>query len=369
MNALPHDDELVLRVDVSTFRDTQDAIPRPAHPTYRELIELLAPERPPVRRDLVATEARRLRDIDAAEACLLADDPPPRWLVGSPTYRRLERVAWTAGGAEARAAGVVRAAADARDVERRRTKQRLPCWSPVRCHPHTTRGIAAVDIVTCLVLDYDDGTPIDVAIEPWLDWPLIVATTWSHTAERPRFRVSLVLETPVPAAMWGRAWRWAAARAVGVVDPACKDPCRLYALPAVRSPDAPYERRVHDPGGHLLGLDWRRLPAAEEPAAGRPITPSPPRGGSSLDDERRRIARAAFGEDEGARRRAAVFLGANVTDRRAEHVRCPACGRPSVWFWLAPGQQNTASCHHKASCGWWGHLDELLDAIGGCDGP
>ncbi len=79
------------------------------------------------------------------------------------------------------------AAADAaRDRIRQGTKTRLPCWSPVRCHPASTRGVPAVEHVTCLVLDYDDGTAMDPTVAPWTDWPLLVAKTWSHTREAPR---------------------------------------------------------------------------------------------------------------------------------------------------------------------------------------
>ena len=65
-----------------------------------------------------------------------------------------------------------------------------------------------------------------------------------------------------------------------------------------------------------------------------------------------------------ARERAASHLGATVRSGRAEHITCPGCGRRSVWFWLKPGQMSTAACKHKNSCGWWGHLDTLLDARG-----
>ena len=59
-----------------------------------------------------------------------------------------------------------------------------------------------------------------------------------------------------------------------------------------------------------------------------------------------------------------VHLGMTGQFTRADRVPCPACGRPSAWFWLSPGALSTAQCHHKDSCGWWGHLDELLDDQG-----
>ncbi|MCB9681482.1 MAG: hypothetical protein H6733_08425 [Alphaproteobacteria bacterium] len=369
MNATRHTDELVLRVEVSRFRDARDVLPRPARSTYRELVDLVAPARPPVRRDLVEAEARRLHMIDEAARVLTEDGAVPDRLADHPTFRALERVAWTTPGDPAeRAAAVALAAEQARDNVRRRTKLDLPCWSPVRCLPGTTRGVPAVDVVTCLVLDYDDGTRLDDALAPWLDWPLVAATTWSHAEDHPRFRIILALETPVPAAAWPDVWAWAAARAVGPVDPACKDPSRLYLLPAVRGERSPYQRVDHDPGGHLLGVSGCVAQPTRDPSRASPKPSSPPvSSGRPPADAARRAARDVFRVDEGARRRAAAWLEAEVTARRAQRVTCPGCRRPSVWFWLSPGALATAQCHHRQSCGWWGHLDELLDARGGAD--
>jgi len=357
------DDDLVLRVEVSRFKDARDVLPRPACPTYGELEALVAPEQPPVRHDLVQEEGKRLRVVELAVEHLLTGKEPESWLGDHPSFRAMEKAAWTAGGDPGSRDAAVQTAADtARDAIRRGTKTRLPCWSPVRCHPAATRGIPAVERVTSLVLDYDDGTSIEAAVDPWSDWPLMVATTWSHTVEAPRFRVVLVLARPVPAEAWPQAWAWAADRGAGTVDPACKDPSRLYLLPALRSTESPYQRLLHDPGGHLLDLDWERLPPVE-----RPAEPPPGHAGRSRPpaDRARARARATFKKDAGARRRAADWLQAHLTATRAERITCPGCGRPSAWFWLEPGAMSTAQCHHRNSCGWWGHLDELLDAAGG----
>ena len=351
-------------VEVSRFKDARDVLPRPARLSWSGLVALVAPERPPVRPDLIAAEARRLRVVEQAVWLLLDGREATGWLGDHPTWRALERAAWTAGpDLDDRRTAILAAADKAREHALRKTKMHLPCWSPVRCLPAATRGILAVEHVTCLVLDYDDGTEIDAAIAPWLDWPMLVATTWSHTRDAPRFRVVLVLDRPVPAEVWSRAWTWAAERAAGAVDPACKDPSRLYLLPAVAGPKAPYRRVVHDPGGHLLDLDWERLPPVE-PAKAVPTETAPSRSARPPADESRARARKVLRRDGDARRRAADWLGASIAGRRAENTPCPACGRPSVWFWLEPGALSTAQCHHKNSCGWWGHLDELLDAHG-----
>ena len=365
MTESPRDD-LVLRIDVSRFKDARDVLPRPTRLSYGALTALVAPDRPTVRTDLVEAERKRLRVVDAAVRTLLAGQEATGWLGDHPTYRAIERAAWTAGADPEDRCTAIRAAAEAaRDRVRRGTKTRLPCWSPVTCHPASTRGVPAVHHVTCLVLDYDDGTTIDAAMAPWADWPLLVATTWSHSVEAPRFRVVLVLGRPVPAEVWPQAWAWAAGRSAGQVDPACKDPSRLYLLPALRGPRAPYMRVVHDPGGDLLDLDWEGLlPADAAPPAPVEVDAARRRARPPSDPSRAR-ARRVLRRDGEARRRAAEWLSGRISGRRAERVGCPTCGRASVWFWIEPGALSTAQCHHKNSCGWWGHLDELLDAHGG----
>ncbi len=363
---------LAFRVDVARFRDTMDTIPRPVRLSYGDLVDLIAPADPVVQHRVVEKEEKRLGVIDKAEWALSAQAEAPDWLADCASYRALERIWWTTDGDDdVRRAALSAAAVKKREEASRDTKKALPCWSPVRCFPCATRGVAAVDVVTCLVLDYDDGTGLDEALAPWLDWPLLAATTWSHSDDHPRFRVTLALDTPVAASAWPEVWLWAASHAVGTIDPSCKDPSRIYALPARKGVDSPYLRRVHDPGGSRLEVAdhvslTTALAADAKPLRTHASKPSPRTHASKPPrDAKRGAARELFRRDEEARRRAAGWLGAQVVGGRAEHVTCPVCGRPSVWFWLAPGSRSTAHCNHEHSCAWWGHLDELLDAPGG----
>ncbi len=351
-----------LTVGMSRYRDAHDVIPRSVELTYPDLVQLLAPSRPPVRSDLVR-EARRREDmLDELVSTVLSGTPAPRRAASSRWFRTLERLAWTAASPEDAREAVLAKADQLREGVRRQLKLRLPCWSPAIYAPGSTRGEAGVVAVSCLVLDYDDGTSIPEAIGPWSDWPLLVHTSWSHAPDHPRFRVVLVLDEPVPAPAWRAAWQWAHERSGGHIDPACKDPSRLYVLPAVSDATAPFTALDHDPGGHLLRIDWERLPRVA-PVRQREARRSvrPPR------DPARRQARRILRVDRATRERAAQFLDAEIRARRAESVTCPACGRPSVWFWLEPGPQSTAQCQHRNSCGWWGHIDELLDLRGGVD--
>ena len=357
----PLRDERSAHIDLCRFRDARDVLPRAWRSTYREFAAALAPALAPVRRDVIEAGARRLRVIDEAERVLLSGAVPSDWLADHPAFRAIEKVAWTTDGdPAARLQAVSCGAAQAREGVWRQVKTRLPCWSPCVYRRGAVRCADGVEFVTALVLDHDDGLGIDAAVEPWLDWPLVVHTSWSHTPKHPRFRIVLVLAEPVPAAAWPRAWRWASSRSGGRIDPACKDPSRLYLLPAVPAPGAPFETRTHDPGGPLLRIDTSDVVAA-------PVAPSRPSTSTSPSDVRLARARYRLRTDRVARELAATWLGARTTNRRAEGVKCPGCGRDSVWFWLDPGAQSTAVCQHKNSCGWWGHLDALLSARGGTD--
>ena len=239
-------------------------------------------------------------------------------------------------------------------VRRVSDKRELPAWSPARFAEGATRKSDAVIELSCLVLDLDDAM-VDVVAGEWCDVLHVLHTTWSHTPERPRWRLVVPLARPVPASRWAEAWTWAAWRTVDA-DPACKDPGRLYFVPAIVHRDQAHESRVNvAPVLDLLDeLPDPRL--AERREARRAV-----RVPSRLVDlaTRRRLA-----EDPGTRERVAVAVGARVVgdgaQRRAQDVACPACGRASAWFWIAPHRQQTARCHHRCSCGWSGPLTALL---------
>lgn len=113
-------------------------------------------------------------------------------------------------------------------------KRDLRLWSPALYRPGATkRGRENVTHVSCLVLDYDDGTPIADASVTWSAFFHIVHTTWSHTGGHPKFRLVIPLAFPVPAEDWGKVWSWAEERAHFEIDPAMKSPAATYALPAL----------------------------------------------------------------------------------------------------------------------------------------
>jgi hypothetical protein len=229
----------------------------------------------------------------------------------------------------------------------------LPAWSPARFAIGATRKASAVEFVSCLVLDHDDGDP-EAALAAWAGWVAILHSTWSHRPDAPRFRVVVPLAQAVPAERWGAALAWAAERSVGA-DPACKDPSRIYFRPAIPFADAPRLERVQV--GDVLDV-LPLLPA--EPPPKRPAKAAllvPAR----LRD---RAVGVRLGFDPESRERVAAEIGATLAgeglDRRAVRIPCPACGCPSVWFYLTPTRLRWARCNHRKSCGWKGPLEDLI---------
>ena len=126
-------------------------------------------------------------------------------------------------------------------------------------------------------------------------------------------------------------------------------------------PGAPPERIEafrfieHDPGGRLLALELK----AFEPKV-RPLRRAVRLPGPAADRLRSRRLRS----DPTTREAAAQELGARISGDRATRILCPSCQRLDVYFFIQPEKQVRAYCNHRNSCGWAGHLDELLGLRG-----
>jgi hypothetical protein len=234
-----------LLVPVVTFGRVFDTVPSPEVLTLRELVAAL--HRFELKPQTLAAIAREQQRIDRALEGWRRGAPPRGKVAG-----KLTKVAEEARreGRDADAAVVERAAL-LEDEARRGAKRDLRLWSPAVYRPGTReRGTRNVTHVSCLVLDYDDGTPMEEAsllFEPWFH---IVHSTWSHSEEHPKFRLVLPLAFPIPAADWGAVWAWAEDRAHSAIDPSMKSPAANYALPAV--PHAEWPRRAFSRPGRLL---------------------------------------------------------------------------------------------------------------------
>ena len=232
-------------------------------------------------------------------------------------------------------------------------KLRVWSWSPVVLEG-TRRRNDAVQALSCVVLDLDDGQPLRDVSARFSSWPHIVHTTWSHTPTHPKGRLILPLEEPIPVKWWPRAWQWAQRQAGQTADEQAKDPSRLYFLPAGPHGAEGMEAWVHDPGGYLLDLrPWEDLPITPQE---RPLPPMRWRGGVGRTD---RARAEALKVDPSERAALALALGGRVQGGYARGVRCPACGRPSAWWPIEPGQRAGWACSHARSCGAYGWLDEL----------
>jgi hypothetical protein len=109
-------------------------------------------------------------------------------------------------------------------------KHRGRCWSPTKYRDGATaRGNDGVEAVSCLVFDCDRVSPDPKRLEG-VYW--IAHTTWSHTPDKPRWRLILPLAKPVATANWRDVWQRARAALCPEADPACKDPSRAYWLPS-----------------------------------------------------------------------------------------------------------------------------------------
>jgi hypothetical protein len=134
---------------------------------------------------------------------------------------------------------------------RRSAKRDLRLWSPALYRPGADkRGSENVTHVGCRVLDYDDGTSIADASATWSTWFHIVHTTWSHTADFPKFRIIMPLAFAVASEDWAKVWSWAEEIARFEIDPTMKSPAATYALPAV--PHRAWPREAFSRPGAIL---------------------------------------------------------------------------------------------------------------------
>ena len=226
------------------------------------------------------------------------------------------------------------------------------------------RRNTAFESASVVGLDVEGGPTTREAHERFIGAAHLLYTTWRHTREAHRFRLVFPLSRDVNATEFRLLWALLAKRLVTGADPQTKDLARALFLPAIR-PD----------GGRALAKAWTEAPLLDPDAElGEALALVGPGRRAPLRrwvrpvelpmDEARRLARRRLSTEPEVRERAAAFLGARVHARRAEAIVCPACGRASVWFWVEPGRMAGARCNHRNSCGWFGPLDQLLDAHG-----
>ena len=238
-------------------------------------------------------------------------------------------------------------------------KLRARCWSPATFNG--TRAAANVETVSALVFDFDDGTRIEHVRALLAGLSHIGHTSWSHTEDHHKFRVIIPMAEPVPGRLWRQFYRWALKTwedlkdpGVGSPDPQCSDPSRLYLVPVWREgqPRVTWYDRPHADGS----TGFFHVPP--EALAEKPPPPPPRRlppvdiGHGDLEREARKRCKV----DPGTREQLAQALGATIRQGIARGIRCPNCGRASVWYGIDGQLSSSARCNHANSCGWWGSV-------------
>lgn len=235
-------------------------------------------------------------------------------------------------------------------------KHSTPLWAPIISHENRKR-YEDVQGVSALVLDYDDGTPIEVAQDTWSSFAYILHTSWSHTDEVPRFRVVLPFDPVWPICSvdkYEEVWRWANIKAGRELDGQCKNHNRLWFKPAAPSKDS-FVLTANPPSVSVRWLDPNQIECKPEPKKRRTFGPVTVRSPAQAE----RVVRDRLLHDPETRERLMEHVGAHREGLCAKGALCPECGDSSVVWVIDPVSAFRAWCNHRKSCGWRGHLWEL----------
>ncbi|MHB1134519.1 MAG: hypothetical protein ACYC4L_19270 [Chloroflexota bacterium] len=106
-------------------------------------------------------------------------------------------------------------------------------WSPATYAPDTTRANHNVEAISLLVADYDHDADYEQVKERLGDLEYVAYSTFSHSPETPRFRMTILLARPIPAQDYADFRARAEQHLLGSsADPATKDPSRAFYLPS-----------------------------------------------------------------------------------------------------------------------------------------
>lgn len=252
-----------LRFACATFQRVFDVHPAQDALTLGELTDALT-------RFLVKPKLKERIDHEVAlvDAALAVVATPGASATGklAAALDKARREALAAGGDPDEAA---RARAEQLRAEARRASKRdMRLWAPLLFRPGGKREEGDILHVSCLVLDYDGGTPIDEASAAWRPYYHVIHTTWSHTLGKPRLRLVLPLAAPIRPEDFRALFAWAEARTHLAVDPTGRGVARAHALPVTPAEDAP--RRALVAAGELLDPVALGLVAAPSPV---PVPP------------------------------------------------------------------------------------------------
>lgn len=107
-------------------------------------------------------------------------------------------------------------------------------WIPCSVIDTSGRRIQEnIDLAYLLVLDIDTGMSLDDVKSRITGFEAVIHSSYSHTPEKPKWRVVLPLAAPIPAAQIGTVFDHFQEKFDGLLDSSCgHDPARLYYLPS-----------------------------------------------------------------------------------------------------------------------------------------
>lgn len=253
-------------------------------------------------------------------------------------------------------------------------KTAAPVWIPGRLRVNEEGKIqrckANVEALSMLILDCDDGTPIERlramgdgsagGVGGTYSFLRIGHTSFSHSPAKPKARIVFPLLTPVSADRWDVVWaaaqRWADSCGV-VIDRATKDPSRLW-FSAAAHPDRVHEFESWVAGGTAVADGCIHVgedqPAMLDPAWLIRSFPAPP-----VERVNRPVPLARFGADD-----------MPVHERRAQRIHRMLEHRVQRLVAIPPGGGQAMSCFGNGrlvgqaeAAGYVGSAEAWLAAI------
>lgn len=142
----------------------------------------------------------------------------------------------------------------ASDEARKADKDGL-AWIPCSAFDASGRRVQEnMDQAYLLVLDIDTGMSLDDVKSRITGFEAVIHSSYSHTPEKPKWRVVLPLAAPIPAAQIGTVFDHFQEKFDGLLDSSCgHDPARLYYLPSCPGDAEPLFVHEHLEGELLDG--------------------------------------------------------------------------------------------------------------------
>jgi hypothetical protein len=257
-------------------------------------------------------------------------------------------------------------------------KKEIPCWSPASFVGTQLTNENVTD-VSCAVFDVDDGLVFGSHYN-FRNYQYVAHLTFSHTQEKPKWRLVIPFTKPVPSHLWEGAWlqckRFFFEHTGMAMDEKCKDARRFYFLNN-RTGEA--HSHHFNLSGNTLSIDFKRCQEYKEEQQKEearklqkmrqryealqrlPEYLRNPKESLSLKLSTDSQYREELGNKIGGKSSG----GANP---RMIGWNCPCCGRnDATYYYINPlGNKTTAQCGHLNSCGQWWTLFQLGRTFGVC---